>query len=449
MALAQQLAELALANSQGLLNDDEYRLLRQNLFEQHSNSALIPTEAPILPVAGPGRKSSVSSTTHISPRVRTLDTHVDTSAPRAPPLRRKGSFASGVTNLLRRATGHKTPVSSPSAHDDPPSTSPTDYTTKRSVIPRILHRKASELFSGRSDNKRVDPPTNSPRITPSSSDPFNARYPSNTPSQSTRRTAIPTFPSIPVDTSSNDVFDDRNLHTAKEIRAAIIATETEAQRLLEAFNGLETTTTHRLYQQNTRRLPSATPEHINTLIDGTDWRSHRPQKPPSPRPSQSDRKVYPYMPSAVDTTADSASVRSKSSSIQTSLSRSKSISSLRSKQHPSSPLSSRFAPPPSSSSAPRKNSVSSVTSQATSTQRLGVTGSSSWSRSTGHLPLRTLIEGEGVRADRGGPRTVDPHPEVSEIQRRRDEVMARYVARLDYLQAKLKSAELHEKLLRR
>lgn len=72
MALAQQLAELAVANSQGLLkylylprrhscelispsSDDEYRLLRQNLFEQHSDSALVPVEAPVLSVAGPGR----------------------------------------------------------------------------------------------------------------------------------------------------------------------------------------------------------------------------------------------------------------------------------------------------------------------------------------------------------------------------------------------------------
>jgi len=52
-----------------------------------------------------------------------------------------------------------------------------------------------------------------------------------------------------------------------------------------------------------------------------------------------------------------------------------------------------------------------------------------------------------VDQERRGP--ANSHPEVSEIQRRRDEVMARYAARLEYLQAKLKSAELHEKLLRR
>jgi hypothetical protein len=39
--------------------------------------------------------------------------------------------------------------------------------------------------------------------------------------------------------------------------------------------------------------------------------------------------------------------------------------------------------------------------------------------------------------------------EMDDIRRRREEVHQRYDARLDYLRAKLKSAELHEKLLRR
>jgi ABC-type Fe3+-hydroxamate transport system substrate-binding protein len=38
---------------------------------------------------------------------------------------------------------------------------------------------------------------------------------------------------------------------------------------------------------------------------------------------------------------------------------------------------------------------------------------------------------------------------VFEVQQRRKEVMARYEARLEYLRARLKGAELHEKLLRK
>jgi len=67
MALAQRLNELATANSEGLLkyalalwlpahfvtnisSDDEYRLLRQNVFEQYSSNAVIPVESPIVPI---------------------------------------------------------------------------------------------------------------------------------------------------------------------------------------------------------------------------------------------------------------------------------------------------------------------------------------------------------------------------------------------------------------
>ncbi len=69
--LAQRLNELALANSNGLLkyvfpyfalieaqsqllclfySDDEYRLLRQNAFEEYSTTVVVPTEAPVVPV---------------------------------------------------------------------------------------------------------------------------------------------------------------------------------------------------------------------------------------------------------------------------------------------------------------------------------------------------------------------------------------------------------------
>ncbi|GLB40309.1 hypothetical protein LshimejAT787_0801800 [Lyophyllum shimeji] len=429
MALAQQLAELALANSQGLLNDDEYRILRQNLFELHSDSALIPVETPILPVAGAGKKASRPPTVPPDPDVRTDDVHVDSSAPRIAPLRRKTSFAAGVTNLLRRAAG-KNPVPSATASHEPPRPrlNPVEP-AKRGVIPH-LHRKASELFASRGDDKRANAAGTFPRSPPSSSESSHTRHPPDTPSRSPIRTTIPTFPSNSVYTYPQNVFDDRNLHTAKDIRAAMIVTEAEAHRLLDSFTSLESTTSFRVQQQTARRLPSATPEHITSLIGGTEWRNLRPPNPPSPLVSQIDRKTHRHVPSLVDTANDGASVWSGSSS----LSRSKSISSLRSKQHPPSPLSPRF--PPSSSPLLRKSSIS----------------GSSMSRSTGHLPLEVVVESEDPHfspVDRERPVSSSPHPEVSEVLRRRDEVMARYSARLEYLQAKLKSAELHEKLLRR
>lgn len=73
VTLAQRLNELAVANSDGLLryvkrlftfnktlklgflnSDDEYRILRQNLFERFASNAAVPTETSIVP-ASPAR----------------------------------------------------------------------------------------------------------------------------------------------------------------------------------------------------------------------------------------------------------------------------------------------------------------------------------------------------------------------------------------------------------
>jgi hypothetical protein len=43
----------------------------------------------------------------------------------------------------------------------------------------------------------------------------------------------------------------------------------------------------------------------------------------------------------------------------------------------------------------------------------------------------------------------DIENEIEDIQRRREEVSVRYEARLEYLRAKLKGAQLHEKLMRK
>jgi hypothetical protein len=43
----------------------------------------------------------------------------------------------------------------------------------------------------------------------------------------------------------------------------------------------------------------------------------------------------------------------------------------------------------------------------------------------------------------------DIENEIEDIRRRREEVSLRYEARLEYLRAKLKGAQLHEKLMRK
>jgi hypothetical protein len=224
-------------------------------------------------------------------------------------------------------------------------------------------------------------------------------------------------PNISIPPSAKDIFDDESLLTAKDIRAAIASTQAEATRLLDVFNQVESTTSQRIHLQTVQRLPSAT-------------------SPRSP-----DTKHHRRVPGALDL-SDGASVDSISSA-RTSLSRSKSVSSLRSKLHPSSPLSSRHLSPIHST-----HSVSSLASQVPS-QGLPAVSSTTVAYSS-----RSMLAGseEMQSLDAVGHELVEEastHTGVYEVQQRRKDVMARYEARLEYLRARLKGAELHEKLLRK
>ncbi len=43
-----------------LRSDDEYRLLRQNLFERFATTTTVPTESPVVPVAKPRPRNNDS-----------------------------------------------------------------------------------------------------------------------------------------------------------------------------------------------------------------------------------------------------------------------------------------------------------------------------------------------------------------------------------------------------
>jgi hypothetical protein len=82
-------------------------------------------------------------------------------------------------------------------------------------------------------------------------------------------------------------------------------------------------------------------------------------------------------------------------------------------------------------------------------------------RSTAHLPLSALAESEIIDrrsfaearpvtgTDQEDAEIMALEIELADIRKRRGEVTARYETRLEYLRAKLKGAELHEKLLRK
>jgi len=263
----------------------------------------------------------------------------------------------------------------------------------------------------------------------------------------------------------DDDLDDDVLKSSKEIRAQIEAVEAEGRRLMDAFNGLELSTlTRRSQSNNISVLPSTA--HFLQGLDSFDYGWS----------SQSSKDV------------DGVSMRSTTSN-GTSLSTHRSpVRSPRSTTNP--PLISQPV------SLGRKSSLSSISSKGRSGPASGApylpalpsslgrlwSGSSSsvnLTRSATHLPLAPVAEGDSRESVEGHRRhlRLDTSPsallgstsasprknglidddgdiialeaEMAEIRRRRAEVMARYEERLGYLRAKLKGAELHEKLLRR
>ena len=260
----------------------------------------------------------------------------------------------------------------------------------------------------------------------------------------------------------DDEVDEGELKSSKEIRAQIEAVEAEGRRLMDAFNGLELSALTRKSQSPA--IPSS--GHFLQGFDSFDssW-SFRPPKD-----------------------ADGVSMRSVTSN-GTSLSAHR--SPVRTPRTvPTTPLVSQPI------SLGRKSSLSSISSRGRSAPTNGAphlpalpsslgrlwAGSSSsvnLTRSTGHLPLEPVAEGDsresveghvrhlhidtsasvllgtaptssrrnGVVGDEGDIMALES--EMVEIRRRRTEVMGRYDERLGYLRAKLKGAELHEKLLRR
>jgi hypothetical protein len=258
----------------------------------------------------------------------------------------------------------------------------------------------------------------------------------------------------------DDDIDDEELKSSKEIRSQIEAVESEGRKLMDAFNGLELSAlTRKSQSNNVASLPSST--HFLHGVDS--FESFHQSKD-----------------------ADGVSLHSVTSNGTSHRSPVRASRTV-----PTSPL---VAQP---ISLARKSSLSSISSRGRSGTTTGApylpalpsslgrlwAGSSSsvnLTRSVNHLPLAPVAEGDSresveghvrhLRLDTtpslllGGPLSASSRKnevigddgdiialeaEMAEIRRRRAEVMGRYEERLSYLRAKLKGAELHEKLLRR
>ncbi|KAK0187880.1 hypothetical protein F5146DRAFT_1061162 [Armillaria mellea] len=463
VTLAQRLNELAVANSEGLLNDDEYRMLRQSLFERFASNSTVPSEESVVPVRHQARGSE--SNKRLSASSRPSSNFVVT-VPRSPSVQSRNSIASGMAGLFRRPGGNRTRSGSKDVSDTSSVFSSTSSSSNIFRLPQLIKKSsASSVASAQTEASRpTDTISLSSRRTGLNEHPSMPHLPSSrSTASSIRRYATPpsAFPGARVLATDskysgaiNDGFDEGVFKSSEEIKQEMAAVESERKRLMDAFHGLEVTALTKKHHQRQGKI-----HEDSSVGDASTW-TLIPD-------SRSQRRLAL---SSAD--SDVTSIRS-GTSINTTYTgrrvvRQKTTSSLATSSRPG--------------SLHRKNSVSSVSSgRATGTGGGGLapppvpslpmgmslnhgytaSGSSiNLTRSSGQPSMRSVPEDE-IRSvagrsasDRSGKKEKDEmeeemEREMEDIRRRREEVSMRYEARLEYLRAKLKGAQLHEKLMKK
>ncbi|KAF8630910.1 hypothetical protein AX17_005268 [Amanita inopinata Kibby_2008] len=434
--LAQKLNELALANSEGLLNDDEYRLLRQNLFERFSTTASVPSESPVIPVAKLRQRGN--STVSIEGRSipRPISGNFQVQLPRSPSVDSRNSVTSGVASIFRLARGRR---STTGLRDTSDASSVMSTTSGKSSIFRLsrsIVRKSSissvntTASRAQADNLSITSRRTNVGSDRMHSDSVLSLSPTGprSASGSVRRFNTPPS-SFPVRAMENKqlgnysgLYDEDHLQTSQDIKQEILTVEAEARSMMDAFNGLELTALAKMQKSKGR-----------SSVIGPDGDKIESTWTLIPEGSQSRMNVD----------NDSTSVRSG-------------MSAGTSPSIPRSAYSTRHVRPKKSlgsSGGPgmflhRQNSSSSFGSFRTNFGHLSANNSNlSLTRSNHHLPMMGIVSENGKDKSMmlaGG----EEEDEMDDIRQRREEVMLRYEARLEYLRAKLKGAQLHEKLIR-
>ena len=221
--------------------------------------------------------------------------------------------------------------------------------------------------------------------------------------------------------SYSGLYDDDRLQTSQDIRQEILTVEAEAKNMMDAFNGLELTTLTKLQKVTGRNSVIGPDGPASTWTLVPDGQSNR-----------------------MNVDNDGSSIMSGTSG-RTSASIARSAYSAK-KVRPMKSLGS--ATSVHGAFLHRQNSTSSVNLPGIGNSGLNVianNSSISLTKSINHSPMRVVPESGEDRA-----MAIDgDEEEMEEIRRRREEVMMRYDARLEYLRARLKGAQLHEKLLRK
>ncbi|KAJ3805600.1 hypothetical protein F5876DRAFT_81607 [Lentinula aff. lateritia] len=250
--LAMRLNELAAANGQGLLDDDEYRILRQDAFQRYaglgdtdgSSGGIVFVEPSI---AQSNRSTSSMTMTSAQPRPKKLNRRPSESkmnifASTSSDKGRTSTSNNVISSFIRRATSPLRSSESPPGPSIFPSISKKN--TQESALSRSSSRK--NLNSGHShsymhsipDPHLLSPPTSPTRpvhapsqrtATKVSSSPAKI---SSSPFKSSTQTSLSAM-------SNHDIFEDGGLFTSADIGRAISDLDEDAKNVLRAFDELE------------------------------------------------------------------------------------------------------------------------------------------------------------------------------------------------------------------
>lgn len=429
--LAQRLNELAIANSEGLLSDDEYRLLRQNIFERLASGSAVPTESPVIALGSHGQKYSQGYPDTSS------QFHVKTA--RTPSVRSKASVSSVVSNFIRRSTRRISGVSKEGTFSETSSIlslGSAPHLFKRRV-PRDLQREIPAQGPQILLNNSVSPSPSRESESRYHRSLGSASYQSISRSTRHFRTPPSSFRSHvlePKQTPSiltSDSLQDDEVKSSRDIRGEIEAMESEALRVLDAFSGLE----------------------LSVLTRGQHRPGHAPPRPPSSVARRNAEYNDSFLATATSTSGRGTPYHASDvdgSSLRSSTSFGTSVSQPRShRPNPSLKTGGPLLPP---AVANRKRSTSSLSSRAWIPSAASPTLMPSHLRDFGSVSsvnlVRSLAPTSVTLMDEDSELSV-LEAELVDIRRRRQEVTARYQDRLEYLRAQLKGAELREKLLRK
>ncbi|KAJ3825531.1 hypothetical protein F5880DRAFT_225407 [Lentinula raphanica] len=247
--LAARLNELASANEKGLLNDDEYRILRQDAFERYTglgDSGQSDAGAPFigssnLSLSQPIRLTATTSTqSRLKPTRRPSDINIKAS-PSTLSEKDKKSSNNVIASFIRRATS---PLR-PSASSPGPSNIPSSSSRKTSyeyTISRSDSRKNHKSNHPHSHANPVpDPHLLSPPTSPTRPLHHTKRTKgSSSPTGLSSTLTVSSTKPVPLSAISNpDIFEDGGLFTSADIRIAISELDEDAKRVIHAFDELQ------------------------------------------------------------------------------------------------------------------------------------------------------------------------------------------------------------------